>query len=272
MTRRRAPGVPTALLACAALALASPARADLLMVMPSDEGSRTLSGSPATPTLLHGPLPMLAVRVDGRDGTSTDSIVEFNIAELPNVPRGALIRSATLSLDVAGAQAVGGPAALTVGGYADGDGLVGLGDFVKPTALVGTTGSLPDGAPGTQDTPFRFDVTSFLQSIVDNKAPFVGFHMVSPSNDSNAWVWGSAAPDPAERPQLSVTFTAVPEPSAFVLGGLGLGLTALALAARGRGRRGGPGGLPPHVFGRAVGAGVGRPPGRPSQVDRSSRA
>jgi hypothetical protein len=109
---------------------------------------------------------------------------------------------------------------------------VGLGDFVKPTTLLGSTGNLTDSLPSTEAIPFSFDTTSLIQAIVNQGTMhFVGFHLEGPSSDSQAWVWGLGAPDPAERPQLDVTFSAasVPEPPAALL--LGLGLVSLSILA-----------------------------------------
>jgi hypothetical protein len=106
---------------------------------------------------------------------------------------------------------------------------VGLGDFAKKTTFLGITGSLPDGFPGTEDIPFGFDVTNLMQAIADRGTMrFVGFHLKGSSDDSEAWVWGVAAPDPAEQPRLEVAFWvgAVPEPPAALL--LGVGLAGLA--------------------------------------------
>ena len=46
-------------------------------------------------------------------------------------------------------------------------------------------------------------------------------------------VWDSLAPDPAQRPRLEVTFSAVPEPPVALLMGLGIvGLLAVAWRRR----------------------------------------
>src|SRR5262249_21310495 len=161
-----------------------------------DEGSRLSSGG-APPTLVHGPLTLMNVQVDGRDQTSEDSIVEFDLASVSTLPHGALVSSAVLSLSLAGAKTVVSPASVSVNGYADGAGLVGLGAFPKTTALLGSTGNLPPAPPGSETVPFDVDITGFIQSIANNGARFVGFHLEGPGGDSEAWLWGSAAPDSA---------------------------------------------------------------------------
>jgi hypothetical protein len=210
------------------------ARADFVSLGPTDEGTRTISGSPAATTLVRDPLQFLTISASSQTQTAIDSIAEFNLGAVSSNPRGALVSSATLTLSVAGAQAGAVPGSVSVNGYADGDGLVGLGDFPKVTTLLGNTGNPPNGAPGTLDIPMTFDVTSFIQTLANNKAPFVGFHLEGPTRDSSTTIWGSAAANPAERPNLSITFT-VPEPSSVVL--TGLGAAGLGAVAWRRGRR-----------------------------------
>jgi hypothetical protein len=224
--RQAAVVIQAALLIAVSTALA---RADSLNIGASDEGTREILGS-SPPTLTHGPLQLLNVLVDGRDQRSVDSDIEFNIEPITTVPHGVVIQSATLWLGTAGAQTLATPALVSVNGYLDGDGIVGLGDFVKTTTALGSTGKLTDAVPGTEHIPFRVDVTSFLQSLADEATKhFVGFHLEGPSGDSQAWVWGSAAPDSGDRPQLEVTFSAVPEPPGALLISLGtVGLSALA--------------------------------------------
>jgi hypothetical protein len=221
-----------AVVVCATLAMsvsAVPVRAASLSVGASDVGTRTTVGTSA-PTLTHGSLSLLDVLVDNADQRSVDSIVEFDISPLKAIPQGVVIQSATLTLDVAGAQTLAVPASLSVNGYPDGDGIVGLGDFTKATTLLGTTGTLADALPGSEAIPFSFDITSFIQTLANNGTMrFVGFHLEGPAGDSQAWVWGNAATNPADAPHLSVTFSAVPEPSGALLIGLGLaGVSVLA--------------------------------------------
>jgi hypothetical protein len=216
--------------ALAMSASAVPVSADSVILGASDEGTRVMN--PDSPAALdHGPLQLLNVLVDGRDQRSVDSDVEFNISSFTKLAHSAVVQSATLSLDIAGAQTLASPASVSVNGYGDGDGIVGLGDFVKPTTLLGITGTLSDAVAGSEEVPFRFDVTSFLQSLANLGTPAVGFHLEGPSGDSSAWVWGNAASDSADRPSLEVTFAAasVPEPASALLIGLGI-MGALVLA------------------------------------------
>jgi hypothetical protein len=229
-------GLQAAVVVWAATALSVPAgqaRADVLIEGPTDEGSRDTAGTPPVATLHHGPLTLLNVFVNDPAQTATDSDVEFNLGAVSTLPHGVVISSAILSLHVAGAQTTSNPASVSVNGYADGDGLVGLGDFVKPTTLLGNTGILSPAPPGSENIPFAFDVTNFLQTIANNRAPFVGFRLDGPPGVSDAWLWGSAAPVSAERPQLEITFTpaaaAVAEPSVALL--LGVGIVILSGAA-----------------------------------------
>src|SRR5262245_16679303 len=117
-----------AVVVCATLAMsvsAVPVRADSLSVGASDVGTRATVGTSA-PTLTHRSLSLLDVLVDNADQRSVDSIAEFDISPLKAIPQGVVIQSATLTLDVAGAQTLAGPASLSVNGYPDGDGIVGL--------------------------------------------------------------------------------------------------------------------------------------------------
>ena len=206
--------------------LSVPVRAGSINEGASDVGTRTIVGT-SSPTLTHGSLQMLDLLVDTPNQTTVDSDVEFDITPIKTVPQGVVIQSATLLLDIAGAQTIAGPASVSVNGYPDGDGVVGLGDFVKPTTVLGSTGNLANAAPGTVDIPFSFDITSFLQTLVNNGTmKWVGFHLEGPAGDSQAWVWGNAAPNPGEQPRLEVTFSAVPEPSGALL--IGLGFAGLA--------------------------------------------
>jgi hypothetical protein len=229
MQRRRPRAAMVVWSALAVSVAAVPASADSLIVGPTDEGTRLINGS--APATLDHPLQLLNILVDGTDHLSADSIVEFDIASITTLPHGATVQSATLFLDIAGALTLASPGSVSVNGYPDGDGLVGLGDFAKHTTLIGSTGNLPDGTAGTENIPFSFDVTDLIQAIADQRTMrFVGFHLEGPAGDSEAWVWGLAAPDPAERPRLEVTFSsAVPEPPGALLIGLGIaGLAALA--------------------------------------------
>jgi hypothetical protein len=223
-----------------ALAVTTPARADFISMGPTDEGTRQIVGtSPAVQTE-EGPTQFLPVMVDNLHQTKTDSITEFSLEAVSTLPRGVVINSATFSFAVAGAQTVAAPGSLTVNGYQDGDGIVGLGDFPKATTLLGSTGPLANGAVGSLDVPFTFDVTSFIQQLANNGGKFVGFHFEGPAGDSSATVWGASAPLAAERPTLSITFTpnAVPEPSGVLLTGLGAaGLAVMAWRQRSRAAR-----------------------------------
>src|SRR5262249_25439897 len=119
-------GFRAALVAAAASITTASARAGFFSTAASDEGARLIVGtSPAT--LVHGLLAQLTVSVVGNTQTSVDSIMEFSIAPISTLPHGAVITSATLFFDVSGAQSGGSPAALSVNGYGDGDGIVGLG-------------------------------------------------------------------------------------------------------------------------------------------------
>ena len=77
-------------------------RADSSACGASDVGTREIVGS-SSPTLSRGSLQLLDLLVDSPDQRSVDSIVEFDISPL-KIPQGVVIQSATLTLDIAGAQ------------------------------------------------------------------------------------------------------------------------------------------------------------------------
>ena len=119
-------------------------------------------------------------------------------------------------------------------GYPDGDGVVGLGDFNKQTTLLGNTGSLADALPGSEAIPFTIDISSFIQTLANQGTmKFVGFHLEGPAADSQAWVWGNAAPDSGDRPHLAITFSVVPEPPGALLACLGLAGASILAWRRG---------------------------------------
>ena len=144
---------------------AVPTRANVISEVPgpNGEGTRTFHPlpPPGTESLTPGPLRLLQVSSDGRVPVVVQSIDEFSL------PQAAVINSASLSLHISGAQQVIDPPSMTVSGYGDGDGVVGLGDFVKPVTLLGSTGTLPNsGGTDSLNIPFSFDATSFIQSLV----------------------------------------------------------------------------------------------------------
>jgi hypothetical protein len=234
MMARRRLEVRAAMLGWVSLAItiwAVPTRADFLSVGPTSEGSRLVQGTPppGSETLMGEVFPgSLMNSSDGRVQVFRDSAFEFPIASISTIPQGAVVTSATFSLNIAGAQTVISPPILDVSGYADSDGVVKLVDFQKPTTSLGNTGVLPNSGPTSLNIPFDFNITSFIQSLVNDRTPFVGFRL-DVEGTSNVNVWDSLAPDPAQRPHLAITFSALPEPPSARLMGLGIvGLLAVA--------------------------------------------
>ena len=121
--RREAMVVWTALMISVS---AIPSRADSLIVNPTDEGTRTIDGN--SPPVLDHSQQLLTILSDRADQLSVDSVIEFDIASITTIPYGVTVQSATLFLDIAGAQTIAGPGSVSVNGYPDGDGIVGLGD------------------------------------------------------------------------------------------------------------------------------------------------
>ena len=187
-----------------------PEHAGSLSVGPTSEGSRRVQEfpPPGSETLVGEVFPgSLLNSQDGRVGVVQDSAFEFGIASISTIPQGAVVTSATFSLNIAGAQTVINQPTLDVSGYADADGVVGLDDFHKPTTFIGNTGVLPNSAgPTSLNIPFDFNATNFIQSLVNDRTPFAGFRL-DVEGTSNVNVWDSLAPDPAQRPRLEVTFS-----------------------------------------------------------------
>ena len=111
MLTRRCIVARAAMLGWAALAMtiwAVPTRAGSLFVGPTSEGSRHVQEfpSPGSETLVGEvfPGPLLNIQ-EGRVGVVQDSAFEFGIASISTIPQGAVVTSATFSLNIAGAQA-----------------------------------------------------------------------------------------------------------------------------------------------------------------------
>jgi hypothetical protein len=168
---------------------------------------------------------LLLASYDSRSSLVVDSALKFN---LTSIPQGAAITSATFSLAIAGTQNSIGLPALNVTGFGSNTGAVQSSDFHggTPIGSIGS-GALPKTsiAPDALNIPFQFDVTPFVQSLVNSKTAYAGFVLDDP-NTSNVFVWGDST-DPGERPSLAISFSAqdapsVPEPPGALLLLIGL--------------------------------------------------
>ena len=182
MLTRRCIVARAAMLGWAALAMtiwAVPTHAGSLFIGAISEGSRVVREFPlpGSETLVGEFFPgSLLNSQEGRVGVTRDSAFEFGIASISTIPQGAVVTSATFSLNIAGATVISQPT-LDVSGYADADGVVGLDDFHKPTTFIGNTGVLPNSGPTSLNIPFDFNATNFIQSLVNDRTPFAGFRL-----------------------------------------------------------------------------------------------
>jgi hypothetical protein len=149
-----------------------------------------------------------------------------------DAPAGAVLESAVLYLHVANAQAIMYGSELMVYAYRDDNGAVQMEDFEKPSTYVGSSGQLGNlGDYSTRvDVLVSIDVTKFMRSAYDDRAPFVGFILGAGGAVS---VWGIG--DAATAPTLVSTFdvAAVPEPASAAM--LATAVLAVGAALRGRG-------------------------------------
>jgi hypothetical protein len=235
------------------VAAGAPARADSISVGAISEGTEEISTSnPEFPGFTPGPFPPPLSFLESQSAPTlvTNSALKFDISSIATIPQGATISSAVLSLKVANSLSRNGPTSLPaqdVSGYADNAGVVTLADFSKPASLVGAITGLPfaSGPPGSLDLNFTFDVTGFIQSLVNARSDFVGFVLTdATAGGGTVDDWSAESTDPTRRPNLTITFSAggVPEPPGALLLGLGLaGLLVLGRVAAGRQSGGVPG-------------------------------
>jgi hypothetical protein len=151
------------------------------------------------------------------------SALEFDISSIPS---GATISSAGLRLrDALGS----GTESLQLYGY-QGNGTITDGDMSAGSLLF-------NFAPSTN--PTSYNVTSFIQSLVNGTTSWAGFNIRFPSayNPLTPMISESEIFDnnfELYPPQLTVEYTVVPEPSTWIIFGLGL---VVAIGWRGRSLR-----------------------------------
>jgi hypothetical protein len=228
-------------------ALPATVRAGSVSLEAISEATRTDFPFPAPGTASFSPgLPgLLQASLDGRTPFLIDSALQFNLG---SIPQGAVITSATLSLSIAGTQSSVSQPALTVSGFGSNTGAVQLSNF-DGGRFIGSieSASLPanSGAPNALNLPLQFDVGSFIQSLVNSNTEYAGFVLDDP-HTSSVFVWGSAASDPGESPNLAINFSvpdppaSVPEPPSallMLLGALGLGVVGAWRHGRASSRR-----------------------------------
>lgn len=134
------------------------------------------------------------------------AVLEFSLAALPV----GTISSAFLEFEIFGLFGV----PINVYAY-EGDGFVTLADHLETSQLAASLtpgGSLPS-----------IDVTSALQGLVSGGAGTAGFLIRLTQDDSGLSIWANGSPG-VLTPRLNVTVTesAIPEPSSVLLIGTGL--------------------------------------------------
>jgi hypothetical protein len=145
------------------------------------------------------------------------------VFDLSFIPRGTTITSASFTMSVGGTSVLHGNPVLGVSDYVGSSPTVSLGDFSLVTNPVGFFNNLPPNAPvGSINIVQTFDVSGFIQSLVNNGTPYAGFQFADQLGAE--FIPGSTVPT------LTITspvFLAVPEPRSALLLALGMATVLL---------------------------------------------
>jgi len=156
--------------------------------------------------------------------SSNEYGLEFSLSPLLALEplRGYTIVSALLTVNYAGGiRSAGGVfsmPSMDLEGFRDADGMLTLDDFTRSALYSDQRVGLPIAVPaGDFVSPQVFDVTSFVQTLYNQQAPFAGFRF-----DSNGSITiNGFNSDTTLRPTLIIQ-AAVPEPAAVLFVGCGL--------------------------------------------------
>jgi hypothetical protein len=105
--------------------------------------------------------------------------------------------------------------------FTDDDGVLELSDFDQRSAVsVSSSAFTMEWPPGSVSIPTTVNLTSRVQSLVNQGTRYVGFQFSAP--ESNVLVWGSLSGGDAPILTISSPSIVLPEPASVVLLGLGL--------------------------------------------------
>jgi hypothetical protein len=161
-----------------------PARANTISVNPGTGSVGTVittfhtMNTTFTPAL--GP-----VSIVPDSGTANGALV----FDLSFVPRGTTITSATFTMSVGGAVDGLGSPGMFVNEYVAPGPLLSLSNFPQGGSVIGSFTGLPNGSnPGTINVVRTFDVTSFVQSLVNNGTPYPGYQFQYTGSDGGVFI------------------------------------------------------------------------------------
>jgi hypothetical protein len=159
--------------------------------------------------------------------TSNGTDIDAMVFDLSFIPSGTPITSANFTMSVGGTSPAHGLPFMDVFDYVGTSRLVSLGDFSLPTNLVGNFPGLPVSAPPGSDFVHTFDVSGFVQSLVNNGTPYAGFRFQDDGGGIED-IPGSTVPS------LTITspvFLTVPEPHSVIMLAVGIAGVLLAVIA-----------------------------------------
>jgi hypothetical protein len=203
-----------------------------LPAVPARANTVLLTGPPGQGTEIIQPLgfpPQLSPALGPVFFDVSGSAVAAMVFDLSFIPKGTSITSATFTMSVGGSTFIRSPSSpsLIISDYVGLGPTVSLSDFNQGTSSLGSIDLLPPMAsPGSLNVVKSFDVSSFVQSLVNNGTPDAGFQF----QGSLGAVY---IPGNSTRPSLSITSPVtlvVPEPRSALLLAVGMaGMLAACL-------------------------------------------
>jgi hypothetical protein len=145
-------------------------------------------------------------------GYNYHAVLEFDTISIPS---GSFVNSATFRVRYDFSSGSPGDT-LQFNSYV-GDGVVTFADC----AVDNQIGPVYDAHGPTPPPYYMIPATSFVQSLVDSHSRYAGFMIENISKNQTAFKPTNSQTPLADRPALLVTYTLAPEPSTFVLLGIG---------------------------------------------------